>query len=320
MASNEKHKILSDIIKSTHKKLRDESKLFGMEEAWRNHCLDEDHLKKYASAMHDLAVNHWEQNSLKDEKVVSRITWIYESISKYFDYFDKYHLAEIKMLETLSSLDEAPTDIEPVPTKLKLLDVGSCYNPFQKFDKFDVIALDIAPANNGVFKCDFLNVPITEKSVTDNGVVSELQKHSFHVVVFSLFLEYLPCPDLRLSCCIKAYGLLKPEGILVIVTPDSNHVGSNVKIFKSWRYSLSLVGFNRIQYQKLPHMHCMVFRKNLSKELAKRWAKIHQGKGLYDKIYIPQDFNKTPETIEYVCQDSTGWCEETFLRDFELND
>lgn len=321
MTSNQKHKILSDIIKSTHKKLRDEAKLFGMEEAWTKHCLNEDHLKNYASVMQDLAVNYWDQNSLKDEKVVSRITWIYQTIIKYFEDFEKYHLAELKMLQNLSNFDEILSDTKPVSNKFKLLDVGSCYNPFQNFDKFEVLALDIAPANNDVFKCDFLSVPVTEKSVIHNNNVVELKRNCFHVIVFSLFLEYLPCPDLRLKCCIKAYDLLTPEGILVIVTPDSNHISSNAKIYKSWRYNLSLIGFNRIQYQKLPHMHCMVFRKNLSKTIAKRWAKIHEDKGLYDKIYIPQDFNKAPDTIEYKCQEnSTGWLQETFLGDFELDD
>ena len=32
--------------------------------------------------------------------------------------------------------------------KLNLLDVGSCYNPFQKYKEYDVLAIDIAPATD----------------------------------------------------------------------------------------------------------------------------------------------------------------------------
>lgn len=31
--------------------------------------------------------------------------------------------------------------------KLKLLDVGSCYDPFRSFNEFDTTAIDISPAN-----------------------------------------------------------------------------------------------------------------------------------------------------------------------------
>ena len=45
--------------------------------------------------------------------------------------------------------------------KIKVLDIGSCYNPFAKCkskDALDITALDLKPAAEGVLQCDFLDV------------------------------------------------------------------------------------------------------------------------------------------------------------------
>ena len=51
-------------------------------------------------------------------------------------------------------------------TKLRLLDVGSCYNPIAKSkdaNQFEVTALDLYPADPSVYQCDFLNLKVGEK-------------------------------------------------------------------------------------------------------------------------------------------------------------
>jgi hypothetical protein len=40
----------------------------------------------------------------------------------------------------------------PFEGKIRLLDVGSCYDPFRQFDDFTVVAIDISPAVE-VFQC-----------------------------------------------------------------------------------------------------------------------------------------------------------------------
>nr|KAG5687419.1 hypothetical protein BaRGS_019818 [Batillaria attramentaria] len=90
----------------------------------------------------------------------------------------------------------------PLEGKVRLLDVGSCYNPFCQFDEFLPIAIDISPAN----ECDFLSLEITEPLhlAPDAGdtflrklssPIERLPHGLFHVVVFSLLLEYLPAPQ-----------------------------------------------------------------------------------------------------------------------------
>ncbi|KAK3871656.1 hypothetical protein Pcinc_023214 [Petrolisthes cinctipes] len=136
----------------------------------------------------------------------------------------------------------------------------------------------------------------------------------YDVVIFSLLLEYLPSPSQRLACCRNAYRVLKPGGILALITPDSKHQNANAHVYKLWRLSLSYLGFSRVKYQKCAHFHGLVFRKALCFEACLHDAarlmqdvKGVQVKGKfaridYDKVkyemYIPQDFNEDESDSE----------------------
>lgn len=300
---------LSTLIKNVHGNLRLRSQVVGVEAAWQEHCKNEDTLRRYAEAMQELATKHWECNYNYGSKAASRITWIYEACIQYF-YNDIIYYR--KREENIAN----KVDIEIIVSTqdeykvIKLLDVGSCYNPFGSFQCFDVTAIDIAPANAEVIKCDFLNLQVLDTTSTkvNNGKNDQLvlTQHSFDVIVFSLVLEYLPSPEHRLLFCKKAYKLLKPEGTLFIITPDSKHVGANCRLIKSWRYLLAELGFSRIKYEKLSHIHCMVFRKSLCAEIAQRWSKLHKDYKHYDQILIPQDFNTCSEPVMEMYTQSTG--------------
>lgn len=97
--------------------------------------------------------------------------------------------------------------------------------------------------------------------------ITSLPRNSFDVVIFCLLLEYIPTPAMRLKCCLNAYELLAPGGLLIIVTPDSKHIGSNVFLYKCWQIALASLGFGRIKYDKQDHFHGMVFRKGIYKKL-----------------------------------------------------
>ncbi|KAG5894718.1 hypothetical protein JTB14_006138 [Gonioctena quinquepunctata] len=261
----------------------------GAEKAWENHCANENNLKLYAIAMKNLATNHWE----RAPKDVTRIIWTYNICTNYFIRdISSFRNKEMDIAKKINL--EIPTCPKEFRDKWKLLDVGSCYNPFKKFDCFEVIAIDIAPAVDEVIECDFLGLEVGKVSCHKNKSLIKLAESSFDIIVFSLFLEYLPCPVQRKNCCAKAYDLLNTEGILIIITPDSNHVGANAKIIKSWQFVLAEIGFSRIKYEKLSHVHCMAFRKSFSKELPQRWTVLHRKKQVYDQIHIPQDFNNEP--------------------------
>lgn len=263
--------------------------------------------------MQELATAHWDNTNLKSkENTYCRISWIKKQCYEYFMNGGKEKFIEreidiakknnIDLNENNSVWKIIPAltneyYVGDIDKRIKLLDVGSCYNPFGNNDNFDVTAVDLAPYSDRVLQCDFLNIIIGSGTIisNDSSTVLQLGQDSFDVCVFSLLLEYFPCPEQRYLCCEKAYNLLKNNGILFIITPDSKHVGANAKIMKSWRFVLAKLGFMRIHYEKLRHIHCICFRKCINKNVALRWTMLQTFPSndiLFEsttKIYIPQD-------------------------------
>lgn len=259
--ASEEHLRLANEIKSIHRTVREKTERLGEQRAWKDHSQSKIELKNYAQAMIELAINHWEFNNQKKtvkQQQRSRIDW---SVNYCHDYFKNDSMItnlRQRELRIMNELKINDTDMEQLKSlemcsmeKIKLLDVGSCYNSFEKYSEFEVMAIDIVPAIDTVHECDFLNVELvndaTKFNKNESKCMSNLAINSFDVDVFSLLLEYLPT--------------LRLEGILIIITTDSKHCGANAKLMKTWRYALALIGFNRIKYEKLENITCMVFRK-----------------------------------------------------------
>jgi hypothetical protein len=311
----EEHQQLSAFVKSIHQILRSEARKIGADKAWKEHCMKTDILQKYADSMQKLASTIWEQNSVDENKrAQSRIKWVVEKCVLYFfegeveikRTREKKKIRQIvnvaeKCGETCVLCAKVISSKEMVTNAeyLTLLDVGSCYNPFRVYPFLHVIPIDIAPAEPDVYICDFLNLSVaeTEESMIlkDRSVV-KLPAAACDVVVFSLLLEYLPSPKQRYLCVYKAYKLLKPEGLLFIVTPDSKHSSANAPLMKNWRITLAQLGFSLSYYEKLPHLHCMAYRKDIHQEVAKHWAYCKLCKisdvETSEELYIPQDFQE----------------------------
>lgn len=300
--ATEKHKELSTFIKSVHQKLRLESHKQGTDEAWATHCKQQELLKKYARSMMHLATEYWDSNNRGSEKC--RVQWV---ISQSEEYFLKtgQHKAEQwennmnNKLFGITLLPESNNNKEL--NLLNVLDVGSCYNPFKVCPFFNVLAVDLEPATTDVLQCDFLSVE-TVSSICDNtGTASpckQLSENSFEIVVFSLLLEYLPSSEQRYLCCAKAYRLLKVSGLLFILTPDSKHESANSKVMKSWRLALASVGYWRICYKKLKHLHCMIFRKCKNPVIPRHLLAKYMNCFPEKCLYIPQDFYEYTDKCE----------------------
>ncbi|XP_055595334.1 S-adenosylmethionine sensor upstream of mTORC1 [Uranotaenia lowii] len=297
--ASEEQLALSGLIKSVHQRLREDARSQNPAEVWHQHLQNRSLLKEYASAMHQLATNYWDKTMQVDSKRDnSRIEWTVNSCRDYFRGNQLVNFFREKDEKVMKAVDESHSfKYEPYQVqKIKLLDVGSCYNPFAAFEDFEVTAIDIAPAQDSVKYCDFLEVPIISSNSASsdfdqNSSIESIPSSYYDAVVFSLLLEYLPSPDQRLRCCQKAYDVLKPEGILLIITPDSRHQGANAKLMKNWRYTLGLLGFSRIKIEKLEHVTCMVFRKCVFKEVAQRWCTIYKESYMEPILQIPQDYN-----------------------------
>jgi len=299
--ASEHHQALANNIKTVHKHLR-ERVLKGQtaEEVWKDHVKDNDVLEEYAKSMQELATKHW----LSQEN--SRIEWIFKQIENYFwaSGIDSEHLRDVKIAKKMGEIIELDESFKTYE-RLKVLDVGSCYNPFGGFNRLDVLPIDIAPANYEVFKCDFLQVKIGKAAVSDNRTIHSLEEESFNVIIFCLLLEYLPTPHLRWQCVSRAVQLLREDGLLCIVTPDSSHMGRNCQQIKSWRQGLSLLGMTKVKYEKSQHFHGLVYRKPrlILQQLISTEAEIASvDKKREDCFYIPQDFSTSivDENIERI--------------------
>jgi len=259
------------------------------------------HFQDYAACMKELATTHWDK-----AESANRISWVVNHCNHYYNEggYLKELSREVTLCEkigikpNISDQDFTTVKVD----KPRLLDVGSCYNPFGRLGLFDVLALDLAPACSEVLQCDFLSVSIGEKTPDRSIPVTQLQAGSFDIVVFSLLLEYLPCSQQRYKCCEKAADLLCRGGLLFIITPDSKHATANSGIMKRWRFALATLGLARLEYEKLPHLHCMVLRKCFTYDVALKWVSqvVYRRKSEKDELLvtdprslmvIPQDFN-----------------------------
>ncbi|XP_061532561.1 S-adenosylmethionine sensor upstream of mTORC1 isoform X1 [Phycodurus eques] len=305
---NEQEK-LSGVVKNVHRKLRRKYREVGnFDKIWREHCEDEQTLSEYAVAMKNLADNHWAANCEKE----GRIEWCRSVCQEYF--WDGGMKRMLEKDEKSPSFSTSP--IEPSSSgrpscsiqcsgaqmgKMRLLDVGSCFNPFMKFDEFLTVGIDIVPAVESVYKCDFLNLQLQRPLQLTRDSVEAFLRHLhnpidalpgelFHVVVFSLLLSYFPSPYQRWICCKKAHELLDLHGLLLIITPDSSHQNRHALMMRSWRVAVESLGFKRYKYVKYSHMHLIAFRKvslATTSDLVSR--------NYPEMLYIPQDFHTSEE-------------------------
>ncbi|XP_021431750.1 S-adenosylmethionine sensor upstream of mTORC1 isoform X2 [Oncorhynchus mykiss] len=282
------------------------------EKIWREHCEDEQTLSEYALAMRNLADNHWAKTCEGE----GRIEWCRSVCQEYFQDGGMKRMLEkdeksarLAMAMSATALSDQPYS-SSIPRsilqlgKMRLLDVGSCFNPFLKFDEFLTVGIDIVPAVESVYKCDFLNLQLQQPLQLAGDTVEaflrqlrspidSLPAQLFHVVVFSLLLSYFPSPYQRWICCKKAHELLELHGLLLIITPDSSHQNRHTLMMRSWRVAVESLGFRRCKYIKFSHMHLIAFRKvslATTSDLVSR--------NYPEMLYIPQDF-QSPEEEDY---------------------
>nr|XP_048304972.1 S-adenosylmethionine sensor upstream of mTORC1 [Myodes glareolus] len=317
---------LSGVVKSVHRRLRKKYREVGdFDKIWREHCEDAETLCEYAVAMKNLADNHWAKTCEGE----GRIEWCCSICREYFQNGGKRKALEkdekravlatkttpaltvhesAKLESRLTNLSftspEFITELLQASEKIRLLDVGSCFNPFLKFEEFLTVGIDIVPAVESVYKCDFLNLQLQQPlQLAQDAIdaflkqlknpIDSLPGELFHVVVFSLLLSYFPSPYQRWICCKKAHELLVLNGLLLIITPDSSHQNRHAMMMKSWKIAIESLGFKRFKYSKFSHMHLMAFRKTSLKTTSDLVSRNYPG-----MLYIPQDFNSV-EDEEY---------------------
>ncbi|OQR67547.1 UPF0532 protein C7orf60-like [Tropilaelaps mercedesae] len=176
---------------------------------------------RYASAMHSLATTVWTRKKGAD----NRIAIVCAEIDQYYrdGGFERVIRRMFRKHARTEGTDVSIEQLKKLELqdgeKLRLLDVGSCYNPFADFG-YDVTAIDLCPATPDVVQCDFVTVEFSSELSIASSVtaspstrrIGALPTGYYHVVVFCLLLEYLPDPRLRLRAVHNAYKALKDNG------------------------------------------------------------------------------------------------------------
>ena len=131
--ASEEHKRLASFIKSVHKTLRTASSDRAPEEVWAEHLAKEALLQEYARSMQELATEHW--TDVTEES--SRINWTRGQIISYFRAGGREHQhgRDFKFARKKGVNWEIPSQSQ-FRQRLRVLDVGSCYNPFTQFEEF----------------------------------------------------------------------------------------------------------------------------------------------------------------------------------------
>lgn len=306
-------RVLADIVKSTHKHLRERVMKNPEKEEW----IWEDHVRssntEYAKAMKKLSEDYWTNES--------RLKWIHSKLNLYFDESNDRNRFFLRLQKKIGnqsflfkdneSFAQCRNRDEEKPV-IKVLDVGSCHNPLSKYllqhqdESYKITAIDLCPATKEVFKCDFINVDThfstTEigDDIVDGTELKSIAEDSYDAVIFSLLLEYLPTPSLRLKAVKKAIKVLAYGGLLIIVTPDSNPENKNQPQMKAWRLAMAYLGLVRIYIEKLKHVHCLAFVKVPLPDYEKA---VEQEINTIRKKYTP-DASFQLATAFYIPQDS----------------
>lgn len=122
---------------------------------WQDHVQDRHGLRTYSSAMKRLATGPW-----AGREDGGRIEWCVATCQEYFSSrLEQLLLKDLRRMDhsmptcvPSSLLPHSPEEVRAVVSAVqggkrwRLLDVGSCYNPFLDWPQFEVTAVDIAPA------------------------------------------------------------------------------------------------------------------------------------------------------------------------------
>lgn len=279
--SNDASAAIFDAITSHHRAI--------VKEEWTDVAADQTSLAKYSEAASAMGAKKWVMDCNEWMETFAVGFFKHGTARKHYvkEYQIKHNLAknDSVLKELLHGLPKDLTTVDsPFGSRIKLLDVGSCYNPIGRSNNstsLDVTALDLYPADPSVYQADFLNLAIGTKdsqpqievtpSATAHSEASSvlgrdlqrlvsLPEGSFDVVTMSLVLNYLPSPEQRLQMIRKARQLLRSPSSLSTTDPNTNNVtgesntphrtgllliAEKESIFSSSEHAIESVGQNK---------------------------------------------------------------------------
>ncbi|GLH03387.1 S-adenosylmethionine sensor upstream of mTORC1 [Gryllus bimaculatus] len=128
----------------------------------------------------------------------------------------------------------------------------------------------------------------------------EIKRNQYQENSGTEYKNFAECKD-NIS---TAYHILKPEGLLFIISPDSKHASANASLMRQWRICLAYLGFTRVVYEKLPHIHCMAFRKNCHVVASQQWAR--RAMSQKNEYFLMENIDNVHELLK-IPQDDTEY-------------
>ena len=195
-------------ITSHHKRLQSDE--------WYTASNDRSSLKKYAKAAVSMGEKEWVQSGLD---------WMETFMINFFlgEWGLKFSIKAARKDYRSSTGTTMPCEIEELiklhfaqsmrtnEQKIRVLDVGSCYNPFiscSSAASLDVVALDLCPAHSSVLLCDFLELiigevnsaPVIQPGPSDitfdsNGILTERYSHAEDLEASDVLKGCGPAPN-----------------------------------------------------------------------------------------------------------------------------
>lgn len=259
-------------------------------EDWTDVAADQASLAKYSEAASAMGARKWVMDCNEWMETFAVSYFKHGTARKHYvkEYQAKHGLPrnDTVLKELLNSLPKDLTTVDsPHGNRIKLLDVGSCYNPIGRSNNdssLDVTALDLYPADPSVYQADFLNLTVgakdsqpqvetvtlspsthsNETSDTSASQVSNMEskrllslpESSFDVVTMSLVLNYLPSPEQRIAMIRKARKLLRSPPALNDSTQPSTTphrtglllIAEKESIFALSEHAIESVGQNKM--------------------------------------------------------------------------
>lgn len=257
--------VFADII-SQHKRAKQD---------WQIAVTSSSDLHAYASAASAMGCKEW---------VKAGLDWMEDTILSYYTpngqrrAFIKSAKSDVTDNCMPQTLETFQPQLFSSAQKIRLLDVGSCYNPFASCASshlLDVTAMDLCPNPDAesVLAADFLTVPLGDHLVSDEKQLLQLPFHFYDAVTLSLVLSYLPSCEKRIEMLAKAHETLKPPssthtgGVLLIAEKASIFHRGHVKCHyrDAWIKTISAMGFQLLVYRENVigerRMHWLAFRR-----------------------------------------------------------
>jgi hypothetical protein len=240
---------------------------------------NQDVLEAYAAAQHHMAATCWQSREVSYVPDTIRCLFYPPAPDRVCDAGTQALKADIAAYKQQHGTAMPPAayaacitainqSFAPPNGVVRMIDVGSCYNPFGRDDAtatwLQALPVDLQPATPDVKACDWLKVNVTPActltwdDLRQASRISDMPPGVADAVVMSYLLSFLPSASLRLRACRNARDCLRVGGALIVV--EARRGAHRVNSWPSrWTTTLEHLGFRRVRLDMMAKSAALVF-------------------------------------------------------------